>query len=419
MMLTSKALRAVVRSTNAAGALLGRTGLSPISLDEDSLLAAARRATGLQDMGDENFREPLRLVLQGLEHEARLTFVGRLAARGDVLGLLTTRLRLEADRARHPEIAAEDVRRPLFIVGLPRTGSTLLHHLLAQDPASRVAQAWEVMAPSPPPAAETYATDPRIAKAARQLEWFDAFTPDFKMIHPLGAQLALECIAIMSPTFLSPRFHTTYHVPTYQEWLEQQDLGPAYRFHRRFLQQLQWRTPARRQWVLKAPAHLFAFDALLETYPDARIVQTHRDPLTVLASVASLTAVLQRAFTDELDPLEIGHEVSRRWTNGLDRAMRLRRSGRVSPDRFFDVHYHEMIRDPLAVVRRIYAHFDIPLTEAASVAMRRFLAENPKDKHGAHRYSLSAFGLDADDLGRRFKAYREYFGVPREEVSSQ
>jgi Sulfotransferase family len=418
MMLTPKALRAVVRSTNAAGALLERTGLCPVSLDEGGLLAAARRATGLSDLGDESFREALRMVLQGLEREARLTFVGRIAARGDVLSLLTTRLRLEDDRARHPEIAAEEVRQPLFIVGLPRTGSTLLHHLLAQDPGSRVAQAWEVMFPSPPPEAAHYRTDPRIAKAARQLAWFDALTPDFKSIHPVGAQLALECIAIMSPTFLSPRFHTTYHVPAYQEWLEHQDLGPAYRFHRRFLQQLQWRTPAR-QWVLKAPAHLFAFDALLETYPDARIVQTHRDPLTVLASVASLTAVLQRAFTDHLDPLEIGHEVSRRWTYGLDRAMRLRRSGRVSPDRFFDVHYHEMLRDPLAVVRRIYAHFDIPFTEAASVAMRRFLAENPKDKHGAHRYSLSAFGLEADDLARRFKAYREYFGVPREDVSSQ
>jgi hypothetical protein len=417
MMLTPKALRAAVRTTNAAGALLKRTGLPLVSLDEKNLLDTARRATGLDDLGDASFREPFRMVLSGLEREARLTLVGRIAARQDVLGQLGNRLRLEADRARHPEIAAEEVRQPLFIVGLPRTGSTLLHHLLAQDPGSRVAQAWEVMFPSPPPEAARYQTDPRIAKAARQLAWFDALTPDFKAIHPLGAQLALECIAIMSPTFLSPRFHTTYHVPTYQEWLEHQDLGPAYRFHRRFLQQLQWRAPAR-QWVLKAPAHLFSFDALLATYPDARIVQTHRDPLTVLASVASLTAVLQHAFTDELDPLEIGHEVSRRWTNGLDRAMRLRKSGRVPAERFFDVHYHEMVRDPLAVVRRIYAHFDIPLSEAASAAMRRFLAENPKDKHGAHRYSLSAFGLEADDLARRFKAYREYFGIPREEVSS-
>src|SRR5262249_11618479 len=243
MMLTSKALRAMVRSTNAAGALLGRTGISPVSLDEETLLAAARRATGLGDLGDESFREPLRLVLQGLEREARLTLVGRLAARGDVVGLLSTRLRLEADRARPPEIAAEEGRRPGFIVGLPRTGSTLLHHLLAQDPGSRVAQAWEVMFPSPPPEAAAYTSDPRITKAARQLAWFDALTPDFKAIHPLGAQLALECIAIMSPTFLSPRFHTTYHVPTYQEWLEPHNLRPPPPPHPTILHHLPWPHP--------------------------------------------------------------------------------------------------------------------------------------------------------------------------------
>ena len=418
MMPTASVLRTIVRSTNAAGSMLRRAGLPLVSLDEESLLDAARRATGLDDLGGDGFREPFRMVLQGLEAEARLTLVGRIAARQDLIGLLANRLRLEEDGKRHPEIGAQEVPQPLFIVGLPRTGSTLLHHLLAQDPGSRVAQAWEVMFPSPPPEAGSYRTDPRIARAARQLEWFDALTPEFKAIHPLGAQLALECIAIMSPTFLSPRFHTTYHVPTYQEWLERQDLRPAYRFHRRFLQQLQWRVPARR-WVLKAPSHLFAFDALLEAYPDARIVQTHRDPVTVLASVASLTAVLQRAFTDDLDPLEIGHEVTRRWTNGLDRAMRLRRSGRVPAERFVDVHYHEMVRDPMAVVRRIYAHFEIPLTEAAETLMRRFLAENPKDKHGAHRYSLRSFGFEADDLARRFKAYREFYGVPREEVSPQ
>lgn len=418
MTLTASALRAIVRTTNGAGAMLKRAGLPLVSFDERGLLDAARRATGLDDLGDDGFREPLQVVLQGLETEARLTLVGRIAARQDVIGLLANRLRLEEDGKRHPEIGAQEVPHPLFIVGLPRTGSTLLHHLLAQDPDSRVAQAWEVMFPSPPPEAGSYGTDPRIAKAARQLAWFDALTPEFKAIHPLGAQLALECIAIMSPTFLSPRFHTTYHVPTYQEWLERQDLRPAYRFHRRFLQQLQWRAPARR-WVLKAPSHLFAFDALLETYPDARIVQTHRDPVTVLASVASLTAVLQRAFTDEIDPLEIGQEVSRRWTNGLDRAMQLRRSGRVPAERFVDVHYHELVRDPLAVVRRIYAHFEIPLTEAAEAPMRRFLAENPKDKHGAHRYSPRSFGFEADDLARRFKAYREFYGVPREEASPQ
>ena len=413
MILTQAARRAAIRATNAVGSMLSRTGLPAPIFDEQQMLDAARRATRLEDFGDESFREPLRMLLRCLERESHLTPLGCVVARRDTVDLLANRLRLQEDRKRNPSIGAEPIERPLFIVGLPRTGSTLLHHLLAQDPGSRVAQAWEVMYPSPPPRRERYETDPRIARAARQLRWFDALAPDFRTIHPVGAQLALECIAFMSPSFLCWRFNTTYRVPTYQEWLEGQDLLPAYQFHREFLQQLQWRAPARR-WVLKAPSHMLAFDALLRTYPDAQIVQTHRDPLTVLASVGSLTAVLHAAFSNQLDLAEIGREVSRRWTHGLERALDFRRSGRVAADRFVDVHYHDLVRDPLGVARRIYAHFGIPLTEIAETRMRRFLANNPKDKHGPHRYSLGTFALDADDLTRRFKTYREHFGIPSE-----
>ena len=413
MLMTQSAVRAAIRATNTLGSVLSRAGLPTIGLEEQSVLDAARRATRLEDFGDDRFREPLRVLLRGLETESRLTFLGRIVARHDMVGLLENRLRLQDDRTRNPRIGAEEIRRPLFIVGLPRTGSTLLHHLLAQDPGSRVAQAWEVMYPSPPPTRERYETDPRIARAARQLRWLDTLTPDFKTIHPTGAQLALECIAIMSPSFLCWRFNTMYRVPTYQEWLEGQDFLSTYALHRRFLQQLQWRAPAAR-WVLKAPSHMLAFDALLQTYPDAQIVQTHRDPLTVLASAASLTAVLHGAFTDWPDLPEIGREVSRRWTMGIERALQVRCSGRVAEDRFLDVHYHDLVRDPLTAVRRIYSHFEIPLSEAATARMRRFLADNPKDKYGPHEYSLETFGLDVDDLSRRFKAYRERFGIPSE-----
>ena len=250
------------------------------------------------------------------------------------------------DRARHPGIAEERIRQPLFIVGLPRTGSTLLHHCWPRTrPAGwrRRGKSWR---PRRPPSARATRRDPRIREAERQLRWLDVLAPDFKAIHPLGAQLALECIAIMGYAFLSPRFHTTYHVPTYQEWLERQDLRPAYEFHRRVLQHLQWRTPADR-WVLKAPSHLWGFEALFATYPDALVVQTHRDPLTALASVASLTAVLQGAFTDELDLAEIGLEVTRRWATGLERAMQVRRSGILPAERFLDVNYDELVADPV------------------------------------------------------------------------
>ena len=403
----------VIRPTNAVGSVLLRAGARPVSLGEPDLIAAACRATALDDFGEEDFREPLRRLLRALEEEAELTLLGRVVARRDLGGLLANRLRLQDDRKRFPEIAAERVASPIFITGLPRTGSTLLHHLLGQDPETRVSQAWEVMYPSPPPTRATYATDRRIGQATRQLRWLDWLAPDFKSIHPVGAQLPLECIAIMSASFLSARFETTYHVPSYESWLGGQDMRPAYAFHRHVLQHLQWRAPGER-WVLKAPAHLFAFDALLATYPDARIVQTHRNPVTVVASLASMSAALQAAFTDRVEPRAVGREVVHRWTSGLERSVHLRRSGRLPAERAVDVHYADLTRDPMAVARRIYARFDMPLSAVAETRMRRFLADNPRAKHGAHDYALDRFGLDAEDLARRCKGYCEYFGVPSE-----
>jgi hypothetical protein len=413
MTIAAASSRTLIKAFNLFGRMLERAGVPVARLEPEPLMAEARAQAGLDDFGDDEFREPLRRVLEGYETEAKLTPLGRLAARRDTLSLLINRLRLVEDRKRHPAIAHETIRRPLFIVGLPRTGSTLLHHLLAQDPASRVPRAWEVMFPSPPPERASYETDPRIRRAEAQLRWLDRMAPEFKAIHPLGAGLALECIAIMSYSFLSSRFHTTYHVPSYQRWLEQQDLRPAYALHRRVLQHLQWRTPAER-WILKAPSHLHGLEALFETYPDAVVVQTHREPLVVLASAASLTAVLQGAFTDRLDLGEIGLEVTHRWANGLERAMHLRQSGRVPGDRFLDVHYHELLADPIAVIKKTYAHFDMPFTDEAERRMRRHLAANPQGKNGAHRYSLATFGLDPEALTHCFKAYREHFGIPTE-----
>jgi hypothetical protein len=417
MTIASAALHGVIHTINVAGQGLARLGHQPVALDERSILDEACRQTGLDDFGGDEFRVPLGRLLRAYETEARLTLLGRIAARSDTVALLANRLRLVEDRQRHPGIAEQRVPRPLFIVGLPRTGSTLLHHLLAQDPASRVAQAWEVMMPSPPPERQRYDTDSRIARAHRQLRWLDRLAPDFKTIHPLGAQLPLECLAITSYSFLSQRFHTMYRVPTYQAWLLEQDARPAYHLHRRFLQHLQWRTPAER-WVLKAPSHVFSFEALFDVYPDALIVQTHRDPVTVLASVASLTAVLRGAFSDHVDPAEIGHEVTSHWADGLARVMQARRHARIPTDRFFDVSYHGLVNDPLAIVRRLYGHFDLPFTAEAGERMRRYLAANPNGRHGPHRYSLSSFGLDPDDLIHRFQAYCERVGIEREAVSS-
>ena len=404
----------LLQLVNKIGRLLIGNGLSCLSLDEKVLLERACARVGLEDFGDDSFRQPLRLILHSFEAEAELNFIGRLCVHHDLVRLLVNRLHLIEDRRRFPEIAAEVIRRPIFITGLPRSGTTLLHALLAQDPAHRSPQVWEVMYPSPPPEKESYDCDPRIAKTNLQLKSIKFLMPEFKTVHLIGARLPQECIAITSHDFRSHVFEAMYHVPSYRAWYDQQDKRPAYEFHRRFLQHLQWRCPGKR-WVLKAPSHLLGLPALFQVYPDADIILTHRDPLKVLPSCASFTEVLRGAFTDHLDKRLLGQEVASRWEEGARLITECLRGRYVLPaDRFFNVHYTELVRSPFSVIRLLYRHFDLELTEQAEQAMRRFLAENPKDKGGVHRYSLEEFGLDPAAEKRRFQFYLDFWGIEPE-----
>ena len=399
---------AVVR--RGAGGL-ARPGRRLLGLDASRMLATASRRTGLDDFGDPAFREPLERLLDSLEREARLNLIGRIAAREDLTGMLMNRLKLERDRKLHPAIAHEQIRRPLIITGLPRTGSTFLHGLLAQDPASRVPLHWELRFPSPPPERSTYDTDPRIERAARHIRWFFRLNPEFRKIHPVGARLPEECVVILSHSFLSFEFSSTWFVPSYQSWLDQQDLEPAYRYHRRFLQHLQWGYPGER-WLLKAPPHLPGLRALFTVYPDADVIVTHRDPLEVVPSIASLHVVLRRTFSRAVDPLAVGPEVSRMLADDIRRGVEARDGGCAPPERFLDVWYSQLMDDPLAVVRRIYRHFDLPLSADAEARMRSYLAKNPKDRNGPHVYSLGQFGLDAEVERARYATYWDRWRHP-------
>jgi hypothetical protein len=404
-----------LRVLNGVGGALRAAGLPLVRLDEASLVSRATRTTGLSDFGDDAFRTPLRRLLEALEGEAALTLLGRLIARADLVRLLANRLRMVDARARHQGIAAGEIRRPLFVVGLPRTGTTILHELLAQDPANRVPLTWEVMHPSPPPERATRETDPRIAEVEKHFAGIDRLIPGFKTMHPMGARLPQECVALTAHDFASMVFSTTHRVPGYQRWLEGADLRWVYAAHRRQLQYLQWRCPGER-WVLKSPGHLWALAALLAVYPDARIVQTHRDPLKVIASLTSLVALLRGLASERVDPLAIGAEWTERLAGGLERAMAVRAGGMPPEARVFDMHFADFVRDEIAMVRRIYAHFDLALSPEAEARMRRFLADNPKDKHGAHRYTLAAAGLDPDTERGRYAAYVERFAITPEAV---
>jgi hypothetical protein len=398
---------------NYLGRMFPQNGVPLLILKADALVETACDRTGFDDLGDDSLYQRLEILLESFASDADLNLVGRICAHSDILRLLCNRLRLVEDRKRHPEITAEMVQRPLFITGLPRTGSTLLHALLAVDPACRAPRVWEVMHPSPPPERTSYDSDPRVSLAAKELRWLDVLMPDFKKAHLIDARLPQECIAIMAHSFMSYVFESMYFVSSYRRWHEDQDKLPAYKFHRQFLQHLQWRCPGT-HWVLKAPSHLLALEALFQVYPDAGIIMTHRDPVKVLASCASFSEVLRAPFTTSFERDELGAEVSYRWEKGARLAIAYRRENADLRGRFFDVAYEDLVRDPVAMVRLIYDHFELVLAAEAERAMLNFLAENPQNKMGVHSYSLETYGLQRDNERRRFQFYTDYFGINSE-----
>jgi hypothetical protein len=399
-----------LRALDWVGRALRAVGVPFARLDAPGLLARAARRTGLADFGDGGFAEPLRRLLASLESEAALTPFGRIVVRRELGRLLENRLRMHDTMKHHPEIGDAGVERPLFVIGLPRTGTSILHELLAQDPANRVPMTWEVMFPWPPPERASFDSDARIARVEAHFRGIDRVLPGFQAMHPMGPRLPQECVALTAHDFASLLFHTGYRVPSYQRWLERADLRPVYASHRRWLQYLQWRSPAER-WVLKSPGHLWALDALLATYPDARIVQTHRDPLEVVASLVSLVATLRGLASDAVDPFEIGADWAYRLAEGLRLAGEARERARGGSARFLDIRFGDLVGRELEQVRRIYDGFGMELRPEVESRMRRFLAENPRDKHGAHRYSLAFAGLDPDRLRASFGDYQRRFQV--------
>jgi len=360
-------------------------------------------------MPEGQLREGLSRFLEAAATEAELTPLGRLATRQDVLRLLANRLRLVADRRRHLEIAAESIEAPVFITGLPRCGTTLLHGVLNVDPDVRTPLTWEVMYPSPPPGLDHQSSARRIATVRRQLRWFDRLAPDYKVAHPVGAEWPQECMEILTPTFQSDRFPRTHHVPAYNDWLDRTSAKTAYRFHYAFLQHLQWRSPGR-QWVLKNPPHIFAPETLHAIYPDARFIQLYRDPITVMASFVSHTRRLRAAFSHRPENLSAEATISR-WAGGLQQFMDFRAGGAVPPERWVDVAYQDLLDEPLAAIEHIYRRLGWTLEPGTRQRMHRFLAANPQHVFGVHRYHPDDFGIDRGRHGALFERYCRQFDV--------
>jgi hypothetical protein len=407
MTFSQACVRTAVRGLNLGGRTLRRLGVDTPALDTDSLHRAAYRRARSSDYGSWDFAEPLERLLKSYRDEAALTTLGRITVRELIVSLLENLLRMEAERAANVEIERQRIAAPVFIVGLPRTGTTHLHGLISEDPANRAPLTWEVMYP-----AASRSTD-EVARARSQTDarmgWADRFAPEFMRIHPIAADLPQECIAITAQVFMSIQFHTTHDVPSYQDWLEQAPQRLAFDFHHRFLQHQQAKSNGAR-WVLKAPGHLFALEGLLERYPDARIIHTHRDPLRVMASMASHATVLRRAFSDDADPRQIAADWADRWARALEKFLAVR--DRAPAAQFLDLSFESIESDPLGTVEHVYDFLGWPLTTDARAAMQRFLAANPKNKHGVHSYTLEQFGLSPATEMLRFRNYCERFRIP-------
>jgi hypothetical protein len=388
--------------------------VTELTLDADVIVATAAEAAGTDDFGAATWREGLERLVDSLKRDGQLNELGAQIAAGELVGYLVTRTGIARYRAEHPEIAARDVVPPIVIVGQARTGTTMLHDLLAQDRATRVPLTWEVDKPVPPPETATYDTDPRIDEVEATLAGTDLLIPGFRAMHPLGPRLAQECVRITAAEFASLIFPTQYRVPTYAMWLQYQaDLAPAYRWHRMYLQHLQARHPGER-WLLKSPAHIWHMQALLGEYPDALLVQTHRDPLRIIASVSSLQATLRRLAADAPDIADIAHEWAPYIIEGLNRSMGARLDGTVAPDRVVDVQFREFVADPFAVVGRVYDRFGLAFDAETEGRMRSFYADAPHEGPGAHHYTFADTGLDEAEWRERSRPYQEFFGVESE-----
>ncbi len=392
----------------AIGRALGDDGRSMVSLEADELLAAARATTGLDDFGDLWAEEPLRRLCASLETEARLHLPGRIRARGELQVILQNRLRIVDLWKREPAVLEQPVAAPIVVTGLGRSGTTFMHELLACDPDNRPPLLWELLHTVPYDDASGDLCDDEI-------KLMDEMVPAFTAMHENGGRLPTECIFVFAHQFSSDLYTGLFNVGDYTVWRSGVDQTPIYDWHKRHLQTLQWvaEQPTTR-WVVKAPSHLSALPLLFSTYPDARVVMTHRDPLRVLGSLTDLLASLHWMHSDHVDYdvlvafMSMGHEMQ------MNHVAAERDAGGLPVDRISDVVYKDLVRDPIGVIERLYAGWDLPVTPAFRAALESYLAARHTDRTSGHDYSFADTGLDLAAQRALVAPYQERFGVPSE-----
>lgn len=386
-----------------------------LPLDAPALMAAATARTGgLTNFGDPSFRPALERMLQAVRDEAAMTPAGQAMFAHRVLESLSNRLTLEDYCERHPEILEERVERPVLIIGLPRTGTTMLHRILARDPRFHTMAWWEARFPSPLSEADVVDPAQRIAAARAEVAAMIAAVPEVLAMHPLDAELPDEEVLLMEHAFMSA-IDSYGNVPGYMDWLFQQDQTPAYRYLKRQLQFLQWQKRQRgvvaERWLLKAPHHTHLMPTLFKVFPDAQVIQTHRDPLQTIPSMGSFAYTLWRIFSDRADPAQAGRQWAAKFARGMRSALQFRDT--LPADRFMDVWYLDAVARSMDVVEQVYPFVGWTLDDATRQRMQAWLQSSSREGRPAHEYSLERMGLTQAGLEADFAEYRERFVLPR------
>lgn len=383
------------------------------TLRAEELLQAALKRAGRQDFIDRSFVGSLERLMQACNDEADLSALGLRAVRIDALRCLRNLLRFDALEAESPSILSRPIRAPIFITGMPRSGTTFLHRLILQDPRTVAPRLYQLVYPCGLRTGR-FGLALRKSWVSVQVFLFRLLTPELNTLHPVAVDAPEECTDITAHVFQSLRFESMYRVPSYKTWLQRIGFLEAYRFHRRFLQHLDAQLPQPGQWILKSPDHVFALDEIRKVYPDARLVFVHRDPVRVLASVAKLTEVLRRPFTRRIDPVEIGHQVCASWLDGAQRMSALAEDR----DGILHLHYRQIVSSPLDVIETVYRHCGLSLPGEVRQRMRAWLGTAAGAGRTGRRYDLGEFGLDPRTLRDRFAHYTETFGVETEREGS-
>jgi len=395
----------ILNGINRVGRTLKIAGINPFKLNADKIIAKAKKKANYKGELPYQLETGLRKSIESIENEGRPNTFGSLAVKTQFEKALYQRLKVEQEIAANPKIEKTAIKQPVFIIGMPRTGTSILHALMHEDSANRSPLAWECLLPHPVPSPENFNDNPQLDSIRKDFDQLFKLVPDFKIKHHMEADSPQECIGINALDFNSFQLAAQLYVPSFLEWFfNEADRSSTMRFHKRFLQYLQSGGVKAERWLLKSPIHLMRLSEIFEIYPDARIIMTHRHPSKVVASAASLVSSVRSLYSDNEDPIRTGDEHLGVWSSYFDRFLEDRKKLNKE-DQIIDLQFEDFVKDQLGTVKKIYQKFDWDLDSTSEERMKHFLIQNPKDKHGAHNYTLADFGLSEEQINKKYGNY--------------